>query len=289
MGAQDELAERFEASRGNLQAIAYRMLGSFSDAEDAVQETWLRLTRAGDGVQNLDGWLRTVISRICLDMLRSRASRQEEPAGDHLPDGEAGPGPEQETILANSVGNALLVMLDRLGPDERAAFVLHDMFSVPFNEIGPIVGRSTATAKKLASRARQKVHRPPAADGAVLAANRRVVEMFLAATRAGDVEGVLAVLAPDVVRRADPAALQPGRAAEVRGARAVAEEIAIFGANARFAEPVLVNGAVGFLVAPRGRLLLAATVTIEGEKISSYELIADTAQLARLDLAVLGR
>jgi RNA polymerase sigma-70 factor (ECF subfamily) len=294
MNERDGLADRFEVHRSHLQAVAYRMLGSLSDAEDAVQEAWLRLQRvSADGVDNLAGWLTTVVARVCLDMLRSRASRREELVGQRLPDGirdpDQGDDPEQEAILADSVGRALLVVLDRLAPAERIAFVLHDMFAVPFEEIAPIVGRSSVATKKLASRARHRVRGTPAASGAELAARRHVVEAFLAASRAGDVDAVLAVLAPDVVRRADRAALPPGRATEVRGARAVAGEIAAFGSNARLAEPALIDGAVGVVIAPRGRLLLALTVTIERDKVVGYELIADPARLHQLDLAVLDK
>jgi RNA polymerase sigma factor (sigma-70 family) len=294
VGRESALAERFEAQRGHLQAVAYRMLGSLSEAEDAVQETWLRLERIdADEVANLAGWLTTVVSRVCLDMLRSRTARREELVGQQLPpDAGSGSGaqsdPEQEAVLADSVGRALLVVLDALGPAERIAFVLHDMFAVPFDEIAPIVDRTPATAKKLASRARQRIRGIPAVSGAQLARNRDVVEAFLAASRAGDLNAVVAVLAPDVVRRADAAALPAGRALEVRGAQNVAKEIVVFGRNARFAEPALVDGAVGIVVAPQGRLLLVLAITVDGDRISEYELIADPARLAGLELAVLG-
>ncbi|HEU5421453.1 MAG TPA: sigma-70 family RNA polymerase sigma factor [Streptosporangiaceae bacterium] len=293
MTERDELADRFEEQRGQLQSLAYRMLGSLAEAEDAVQEAWLRLERADvSDVANLAGWLRTVVSRVCLDMLRSRAARREELAGQQVSDQSPDPGlggdPEQEAILADSVGRALLVVLDRLGPAERIAFVLHDILAVPFDEIAPIVDRSPVTTKKLASRARHRVQGVPAADGAVLARHRQVVEAFLAASRAGDVNAVLAVLAPDVVRRADAAALPAGRPLEVRGARAVAGEIAAFGRNARFADVALVDGSVGIVVAPRGQLLLVLAVTVAGDgRIAGYELIADPARLRQLTLAVL--
>ncbi|MGY0058596.1 sigma-70 family RNA polymerase sigma factor [Streptomyces sp. LZ34] len=292
MHAQDRLADSFERHRDRLRTVAYRMLGSLSEADDAVQEAWLRLVRGNtDDVENLGGWLTTVVSRICLDMLRSRESRREELAGlpmpDENPDPDQSGDPEQEALLVESVGRALLIVLDRLGPAERVAFVLHDMFAVPFDEIAPIVDRSPATTKKLASRARGKVRGAPALPDMELARQRHVVEAFLTASRAGDIDGVLTVLAPDVVRRADRAALPTGRPTEVRGARAVAEEIAAFGRNSRFAEPSLVNGAVGIVVAPRGRLRLALTLTVIGERITAYELIADPARLHQLDLAVL--
>ena len=292
MNEDGALPERFETHRNHLRAIAYRMLGSLSEADDAVQEAWLRLARVDiKRVENLGGWLRTVVSRVSLDMLRSRQSRREDLLGlqvlDESRDTRQGSDPEQEAIMADSVGRALLVVLHTLGPAERVAFVLHDMFAVPFDEIASIVGRSTVATKKLASRARHKVHGTPAIRGAECARHRRVVEAFLAASRAGDLDAVIAVLAPDVVRRADRAALPPGRATEVRGARAVAEEIVVFGRNARFAALALVNGAVGIVVAPRGRLQLALTVTIDGGKIVGYELIADPTRLQQLDLAVL--
>ena len=289
MNSHQALADRFEAHRPGLRLVAYRMLGSLTEADDAVQDAWLRLVRTDiSEVANLGGWLRTVVSRVCLDMLRSRESRREDLVGqrpDEIPN--SGGDPEQEAILADAVGRALLVVLNTLVPAERVAFVLHDMFAVPFDEIAPIVGRTTVTTKKLASRARHKVRGTAVIQADELVRHRRVVETFLAASRIGDVDAVIAVLAPDVVRTADPAALPPGRAAEVRGARAVAEEIAVFGRNARFAEPALVNGAVGVVVAPHGRLLLALAITIEDEKITGYELIAEPARLHRLDLAVL--
>jgi RNA polymerase sigma factor (sigma-70 family) len=292
MNEHEELAARFEAHRGQLRAVAYRMLGSPGEADDAVQETWLRLGRVdADEVRNLGGWLRTVLSRVCLDMLRTRAARREELVGQRPAGAGSEPAaaedPEREAVLVDSVGRALLVVLGTLTPAERVAFVLHDMFAVPFDEIAPVVGRSSVTTKKLASRARQRLRGTPAVPAEELARHRRVVEAFLAAARAGDLDAVLAVLAPDAVRRADPAALPPGRPVEVRGARAVAEEVAVFGRNARFAAPALVDGAVGIVVAPRGRLWLALLVTVEDDKVAGYELVADPARLRRLDLAVL--
>lgn len=292
MDEQDGLAEQFETHRSHLRAVAYRMLGSLSEADDAVQEAWLRLSRADSGgVENLAAWLRTVISRVCLDMLRSRKSQREEPVGQQVPDQSwaAGDGndPEHEAVLVDSVGRALLVVLDTLVPAERIAFVLHDMFAVPFDQIAPIVGRSTVATKKLGSRARLRVQGTAAVSGAELARHRHVVDAFLAAARGGDLNELLAVLAPDVVRRADPAVLPPGVAAEVRGAQAVAEETVVLGRSARFAALALVNGAVGAVVAPRGRLVLALTFTIEGDRVAGFDVIADRARLAQLDLAVL--
>lgn len=289
MSEDDPLTGRFEAHRGELRAVAYRMLGSPGEAEDAVQETWLRLHRADTGdVVNLAGWLRTVLSRVCLDMLRARAARPEQVV-DQLPDRarDDGDGPEGEAVLVDSVGRALLVVLDRLEPAERVAFVLHDMFAVPFAQIAPIVGRTPVTTKKLASRARHRVRGGPAIPGADLARHRTVVEAFLTAARGGDLEALLGLLAPDVVRRADPLALPPGVATESRGARVVAEEVTVLGRRSRFAEPALVDGALGVLVAPRGRLLLALTFEVVDDRITRYEVIADPDRLRRLDLAVL--
>ncbi|KUL44630.1 sigma-70 family RNA polymerase sigma factor [Streptomyces regalis] len=288
MDDADELARRFETHRGQLRAVAYRMVGSLDEAEDAVQETWLRLSRAGDdGIDHLAAWLTTVVSRICLDMLRSRAARREDPYGDEVPESGGGAVPEDEAVLVDSVGLALLVVLDRLGPAERVAFVLHDLFGVPFDQVARVVDRSLPTAKKLASRARHKVRGTPAVPGAELDLHRQVVEAFLAAAQGGDLGALLGLLAPDVVRRADPAALPPGVATELRGARAVAEGTVLMRGRARFAVPALVGGDVGLVVAPRGRLLHVVTATMRGGRISSYEVIADPARLCALDLAVL--
>jgi RNA polymerase sigma-70 factor (ECF subfamily) len=282
------LAEEFERHRGPLRAVAYRMLGSASEADDAVQETWLRLSRADIGeIASLDAWLRTVVSRICLDMLRARQSRREEPLGWHVAAPAQDGGPEDEAVLAESVGRAMLVVLDRLAPPERIAFVLHDLFAVPFGQIAPIVDRTPATAKKLASRARQRVRGAPAVPRAELGRQQRVVEAFLAAARFGDLNALLAVLAPDVIRRADPAALPPGGETVIRGADAVGRQTLVLGPRARFAEPALVNGVVGVVVAPQGRLLLALTFTVRDGRIAGYDVIAEAGRLDQLDLAVL--
>ena len=282
---RDDLADRFEEHRGHLRAVAHRMLGSLPEAEDAVQETWLRLCRVdADGLDNLAAWLRTVVSRVCLDVLRHRRARREDTV-DQVPDLAADDDPEAEAVLADSIGRALLVVLDTLGPAERVAFVLHDAFAVPFERIAPIVGRSTATTKKLASRARHKVRGTTALPGAELARHRHVVEAFLAAARAGDFDALLTVLDPDVVRRADPAVLPPGAAAEVRGAHAVAAETVVLTSNARHAEPALVDGRVGIVVAPRGRLRLVLTVTVKGDRIATYDVIADRSSLRQLAIA----
>jgi RNA polymerase sigma factor (sigma-70 family) len=290
MTEPDLLAQVFEQHRPHLWAVALRLLGSPADADDAVQEAWLRFSRTDtSGVGNLAGWLTTVVSRVSLDALRSRAARREQPAGGELPDPPAGgPDPQEEAQLADSVGRALLVVLDRLAPAERVAFVLHDVFALPFAEIGPVLQRSPDAAKKLAGRARQKVRVPADALPADLAGHRRVVEAFLDAVRRADLEALLAVLAPDVVRRADPVALRPGAPAVVRGARAVAAEASTLSPQrARHAEAALVDGSVGAVVAPEGRLAAALVFTIADERISTYEVIADPARLARLDVAVL--
>ncbi|MFF7704933.1 sigma-70 family RNA polymerase sigma factor [Streptomyces lydicus] len=292
MDEQQGLAARFEAQRSRLRAVAYRMLGSPTEAEDAVQETWLRLARTDDArVDNLPAWLTTVVSRVCLDMLRARTARREELTGQELPerapDAADGSDPEHEACLVDAIGRALLVVLDTLAPAERVAFVLHDLFAVPFDRIAPIVERTPVTTKKLASRARHKVRGTPAVPAAELTRQRRVVEAFLAAARGGDLGELLAVLAPDVVRRVDPAVLRAGGAAELRGARAVAEETVLLARNARFAAPALVDGTVGLVVAPHGRLLFALTVTTEDGRVTAYDVIADPARLRGLDLAVL--
>jgi RNA polymerase sigma-70 factor, ECF subfamily len=291
MTERDTVAERFEAYRPQLRGVAFRMLGSVTEADDAVQEAWLRLARTDlAGVHNLGGWLTTVVSRVCLDQLRSRAARREDLVGQHQADEHLSPvgDPAAEAELVDEVGRALLVVLGRLSPAERVAFVLHDMFAVPFGEIAPVLDRSPATTKKLASRARLRVRGTPAGAAADLARHRRVVQAFLAASRAGDVEAVIAVLDPDVVRRADRAALPDGRPLRARGAGPVAGEIVVFGGRARFASPALVNGDAGIVVAPHGRLQLVLLVTVAGDKVTGYELVADPARLARLEVAVLG-
>jgi len=290
MDEHDCLADRFEGHRTHLRAVAYRMLGSLSEADDAVQEAWLRLSRADtSGVDNLGGWLTTVVARVCLNMLRSRRSRREEPMGTQLPDPVAsrkdGIDPEHEALMAEGVGLALLVVLDTLTPAERLAFVLHDMFDVPFEEIAAIVGRSPAAARQLASRARRRVQgaAPPDAD-ADLTRRRAVVDAFVAAARGGDFGALLAVLDPDVVLRADPAAVQLGASREVRGAAAVAES---FARRARAVQPALVDGAPGAVWAPGGRPRVVVGFTITRGKIVEIDILADPERLRQLDLAVL--
>jgi RNA polymerase sigma factor (sigma-70 family) len=304
MDDDDRQAQRFEAHRGHVRAVAYRMLGSAAEADDAVQEAWVRFRRADtSGVGNLGGWLTRVVSRVCLDVLRARRARAEEPLGAEAAGstgssavGGAEHGPEEEAELAESVGLALLVVLDRLAPAERVAFVLHDLFAVPFDEIAPIVERSPVATKKLASRARHRVRgaAPAPASGpgsgaaprVDLGAHARVVDAFLAAARGGDLATLLTVLAPDVVRRADAAAIPPGVPAALRGAQAVAEETPAFADRARFAAVALVDGRVGAVIAPAGRLQAALLLTIVGGTITEVDIVADLARLAALDVAL---
>jgi RNA polymerase sigma-70 factor, ECF subfamily len=286
------LAEEFEANRTHLRAVAYRMLGSVSEADDAVQESWLRLSRSdAGGVENLRAWLTTVVARVSLDMLRSRRSRREEPLGVHVPEPIVsradGVDPEHEALLADSVGLALLVVLEKLAPAERLAFVLHDMFAVPFDRIAPIVGRSPAAARQLASRARRRVQGATPEPDVDLTVQRGVVDAFLAAARGGDFEALVALLDPDVVLRVDRGALRPGASREVRGAPAVAEQVRSFARLAPSARPALVNGAPGFVVAPRGRPVAVAGFALAHGTIVEIDLLADPARLRTLDLSVL--
>ena len=283
------LAEQFEANRTHLRAVAYRMLGSLAEADDAVQETWLHLSRSDThDVKNLGGWLTTVVARICLDMLRARNSRHEESleasVSESVTSREDGIDPEQEALLADSVGLALLVVLDTLSPAERLAFVLHDLFGVPFDEIAPIVGRSEIATRQLASRARRRVRGGANVQDADLTANREVVEAFLAASRTGNFDALLAVLDPEVVLRHDPAAVPVGAPREIRGAASVARQ---FVGRAHTARAALVNGSVGVVVAPLGRLHLALNLTIAHGKIVEINAVIDPARLRQLNLAVL--
>ncbi|HEV2358712.1 MAG TPA: RNA polymerase sigma factor SigJ [bacterium] len=290
MGGSDWLAGRFEAHRTHLRAVAYRMLGSLSEADDAVQDAWLRLSRSGaSGVENLGGWLTTVVARVCLDMLRARKSRREESLGVHVPDPIVGRedrfDPEHEALLADSVGLALLVVLETLAPAERLAFVLHDMFDVPFDEIASIVGRSPVAARQLASRARRRVRGAATVPDVDLTRQRSVVDAFLAASRGGDFDALLTVLDPDVVLRADRGSAAPGASRLVRGARAVAEQALTFSRLVAFVRPVLVNGAAGIASwLPDGRLLSVMGFTIARGKIVEIDVLADPERLRRLDL-----
>ena len=299
MDQQSWLNERFEENRPRLRGVAYRMLGSLSEAEDAVQEAWLRLNRTDtDTVENLGGWLTTVVSRVCLDVLRSRKSRREEPIGAQVAEPSAaraeGADPEGEAVLADSVGVALLVVLDTLTPGERLAFVLHDLFAMPFDEIASILGRSPDAAKQLASRARRRVRGSPAPADAGRARQREVVEAFLRAARAGDLGGLLAVLDPDAVVRIDGAARIATGAAdaadtarEVRGASTWAKQFIALSRGLRFVQPALINGSVGLILAPGGKLSRALTFTFTNAKVTRVEVIGDPARLRELDIAVL--
>jgi RNA polymerase sigma factor (sigma-70 family) len=289
---RDWLAERFEEHRPHLRAVGYRILGSVTEADDAVQEAWLRLSRSdAREIENLGGWLTTVVARVCLNMLQSRKARREEPLGVHVPDPivseDAETDPVNQALLADSVGLALLVVLDTLEPAERLAFVLHDMFAVPFEEIATIVGRSPAAARQLASRARRRVQgRAPAPDPD-LGRQREVVDAFLAAVREGDFDTLIEVLDPDVVLRADSGPVPPPASQEVHGAPAVAELALAFSQVAQFSRPALVNGTAGLVTAPRPDLVSVMGFTITDGKIVEIDILADTARLARLDLVVL--
>jgi RNA polymerase sigma-70 factor (ECF subfamily) len=287
---QDWLAERFDAHRPHLRAAAYRMLGSLSEADDAVQESWLRLSRSDVGeVRNLGGWLTTVVGRVCLDMLRSRRSRREDPLEVYLPDPvvEAAEGndPEQQALLADSVGLALLVVLDTLSPQERLAFVLHDMFGLSFDEIAPIVDRSPATATQLASRARRRVRGATPVPDPDLARQREVVEAYLAASRGGDFAALLAVLDPDVVLRADYGELRLGVPKLVRGAQDVATQAHLFSQRGPAARLALVNGAIGCVVFMDERLFAVVGFTVANEKIVELNILADPQRLDQLAIA----
>lgn len=285
MDGHDGLAERFEANRAHLRAVAHRMLGSLSEADDAVQEAWLRFSRSDtSGVENLGGWLTAVVARICLDMLRSRKSRREEALDVHLPEPIDGVDLEQESLLADSIGPALLVVLETLAPAERLAFVLHDLFAVPFEEIADIVGRTPAAARQLASRARRRVQGADTAPGADAVRKREIVEAFLAASRNGNFDALLALLDPDIVLRADSAAVRMGSSSEVRGASAVATT---FSGRAQAARLALVDGTVGAVWAPGGQPRVVFGFTITDGKIVAIDLVADPEFLGQLDWEVL--
>jgi RNA polymerase sigma-70 factor, ECF subfamily len=297
-------AADFEAHRAHLRSVAYRMLGSLNEADDAVQESWLRLSRADTGdVRDLRAWLTTVVSRVCLDMLRSRTTRREDSLDVHVPDPivtRVDDDPAEHAILADSVGIALLVVLDTLPPAERLAFVLHDVFAVPFEQIGPILDRSPAAAKQLASRARHRLRTAPAHPGATsadggptaaspagsadLARQWTVVDAFLAASRKGDFEGLLAILDPDIVLRSDAGASPFGPSVLVRGAREVIAQSQRFAPLGRYARPVLVNGAPGMLVVRDGEALALLAMTVQNGKITEMDVLADPVRLRELDL-----
>jgi len=286
------LAERFEEHRAHLRAVAYRMLGSLSEADDAVQEAWLRLSRAdARSIENLGGWLTTVVARVCLNVLRARRTRPEEPLDVHVPDPVVsrpdGTDPEQQALLADAVGLALLVVLDTLDPAERLAFVLHDMFAVPFDEIAPIVGRSTEATRQLASRGRRRVQGEATVPDADVHRQREVVDAFFAAARDGDFDGLVAVLDPDVVLRSDGGARRPDATVLVRGSREVAGRALMFARLSPFVRPTLVNGVAGVVVAPHGRPFSVMAFTVRAGKIVAIDSIADPERLAQLDLAAI--
>jgi RNA polymerase sigma-70 factor (ECF subfamily) len=286
------LTERFEEHRSRLRAVAYRMLGSVSEADDAVQDTWLRLNRADtSSVENLGAWLTTVVARVCLNMLRSREHRREEPLGVHIPDPiishKDGLDPEHEALLADSVGLALLVVLESLSPAERLAFVLHDMFAVPFEEIAPMIERSPTAARQLASRARRRVQAHAPAPDPDLTRQRDVVDAFFAAARHGDFDALVAVLHPDVVLRSDGGRLRARQTVAIHGARVVAGQAVTFGRLSPFARPALINGAVGVVVAADGRPLSVMAFTVTDGRIVAIDVLADPERLHELDLAAL--
>lgn len=284
MTDENLLTTEFEANRARLRGLAYRMLGSLSEAEDAVQEAWLRLNNSDEAVDNLGGWLTTVVSRICLDMLRSRKSRREAPIETPEVEKVAAPvDPEQEAALADAVGLALMVVLRKLDPPERIAFVLHDMFAVPFDDIAQIVERTPEAARQLASRARRRVQGNGSEPGSDLSRQRAVVDAFLAASRSGDLQGLLAVLDPDVTFRAEPVAARMGGHQYIRGAGDVAKT---FSGRAQAARTALLDGAIGIVVAPKGRLLLVLEVAIKDDKIVDIHAVADRARLGMMHVAV---
>jgi RNA polymerase sigma-70 factor (ECF subfamily) len=289
MDEQDWLAARFEEHRPRLRAVAYRMLGSVSEADDAVQDTWLRLSRSdADAVENLGGWLTTVTARVCLNMLRSRKTRREEPFGPHVPepiiDSVAGIDPEHEALLADSVGLALLVVLQMLSPAERLAFVLHDMFAVPFDEIAPIVDRSPEATRQLASRARRRVQGSAPVGDADPDQQREVVNAFLAAAREGDFDALVALLDPDIILRADSGPGLPEATLELRGAAEVAGRALTYARLQLLNRPVLVNGMPGMIAYRDGRPFSVGAITVRGGKIVEMDILADPERLAQLDL-----
>jgi RNA polymerase sigma-70 factor (ECF subfamily) len=289
VNSTDWPASEFQAHRAHLRAVAYRMLGSLTEADDAVQETWLRLTSTGTAdVRNMRAWLTTVVSRVCLDMLRARTARREDPLDVHVPDPVVTPAaddPEQHALLADSVGLALLVVLDTLSPAERLAFVLHDIFAVPFEQIGPILDRSPAAAKQLASRARHRLRGAAVPAEADAGRQREIADAFLAAARGDDFEGLLAVLDPAVVLRADAGTGPLGPSRLINGAPGVVAQANRFARLARFAHPVLVNGTPGFLVAPNGQPVALIGLAVRDGKITEIDILADPERISRLDLS----
>lgn len=292
MNQADWLAEQFEQHRSHLRAVAYRMLSSLHEADDAVQEAWLRLNRSDvANVENLGGWLTTVVSRVCLDMLRSRKSRREESIEPTIPEIKADLSrwldPEQEAIMADSVGLALLVVLDTLSPNERLAFLLHDVFGMSFDEIGPIIDRTPATAKKLASRARQRIQGNSETSKATRVGQRKVVQAFLSAIQSGDLNALLEILHPDVVRRADHYAVPAGVEVQARGAQQVARETITNAALIQHAHLALLDGTVGLVVILQRRVRVAVRLEIKQDRIMAVDVIADPARLRNIQLGTL--
>jgi RNA polymerase sigma factor (sigma-70 family) len=292
MDERDRLAERFSEHRPRLRSVAYKMLGSLSEADDAVQEAWLRLDRTGDdGIDNLAAWLTTVVARVCLTMLRTRRTRREESLDVHVPDPilsrADGPDPEQEALLADSVGLALLVVLDSLKPAERLAFVLHDMFAVPFEQIAPMLERSPTATRQLASRARRRVRDAAPAPDADLARQREVVDAFFTAARGGDFEALVAVLDPDVVLRADGGPTRPKLTVSLRGAHTVASQARGFTRFSPAVRPALVNGAAGVVIIAKERPLAVMAFTVVAGRVAAIDVLLDPERVRALDLAVL--
>lgn len=287
--AQQDLARRFEQDRSRLWAVAFRMLGASGEADEAVQEAWLRLARIdAEAIENLPSWLTTVVARICLDMLRARQARREEPLGPHVPDPIVSPveggDPEHEVLVADSVGLAMLGVLETLSPEERVAFVLHDMFSVPFEQVAELIDRSPAAARKAASRARGRVEAERTAPDVDLDRQREVVDAFFAAAREGDFEALVAVLHPEIVLRSDGGAGRPSANHVIRGATEVASRALTFANLSPFVRPVLVNGVAGVLVAPQGKPFSVMAFTVAGDKVVAIDALADPARLERLEL-----
>lgn len=288
---QQDLAVRFEQSRGRLWAVAFRMLGASGEADEAVQEAWLRLARSnGEEIESLPSWLTTVVARICLDMLRARQARREEPLGPHVPDPIVSPieggDPEHEALVADSVGLAMLGVLETLSPEERVSFVLHDTFSVPFEQVADLLDRSPMAARKAASRARQRVEAEPTEPDVDLERQRELVDAFFEASREGDFDALVEVLHPEVVLRADGGEARPSANHVIRGAAEVASRALTFARLSPFVQPVLVNGVAGVLVAPQGRPFSVMAFTVAGGRVAAIDVLADPARLERLEFGV---
>lgn len=291
MTGSDFLAQQFEANRGHLRAVAYRMLGSLTEADDAVQEAWLKLSLTdANTIDNLGGWLTTVVARVCLDMLRSRAARREESIETKLPEpatGTSAADPESEAQMADSVGLALMVVLDRLSPPERLAFVLHDVFAMPFEEIAPVLGRTPVATRQLASRARRRVQGSGNIHDARLTRQRGMASAFLSAIRSGDLEGLVTLLDPEIVVRADQFAVPAGVPRQIRGARIAAQQAITFSRGATAARLALIDGVPGLIVAPRGKLTRILRFTFAENAIAQLEVLADPAVLAEMQISIL--